>query len=370
MARSDLLFRQDTAESLRSAIRLEPDAWDYYMRLAQLDEYHAQELLIAALRLNAFNSQADIELGLRAEAAGDTNAAETYLLKASAVDNTYVPRWSLANFYLRRGNTDAFWAWSRRAVAMPAEDIGALFDLCWHVTNNPEELASRLLNNNPDVIRQYLRFILRKNQAAATEPVAERLIPTGEPSRDRTVLFEVVNQMLTAGDGVAATSLWRNLIQHRWVEGDDTSPYNPGFTQDPLPVAFDWALMSYPGIHSWPGPSGLETEFSGNEPEDSPIAEQIVVLTPGTYAMEYTYSTSGIAPGTGVQWQIVNRASGRVLGESPYLSSETLRRDLLTFSVDKADAILRLRLVYERVQGTPRIEGRLTVASTEIHRVR
>jgi hypothetical protein len=55
MARADFLFRQDTADSLYSAIRLEPDAWEYSMRLAQLDEDHALELLETALRLNPFN---------------------------------------------------------------------------------------------------------------------------------------------------------------------------------------------------------------------------------------------------------------------------------------------------------------------------
>ena len=35
--RADSLFREDTPESLRAAIKLVPDGWQYYMRLAQLD---------------------------------------------------------------------------------------------------------------------------------------------------------------------------------------------------------------------------------------------------------------------------------------------------------------------------------------------
>ena len=37
LARAHHHFRQDTEESIREAIRLMPDGWEYYMRLAQFD---------------------------------------------------------------------------------------------------------------------------------------------------------------------------------------------------------------------------------------------------------------------------------------------------------------------------------------------
>ena len=62
-ARADYLFQMDTEESLRSAIRLEPDGWEYYMRLAQFDRADARGLLETSLRLYPYDAQADIELG-------------------------------------------------------------------------------------------------------------------------------------------------------------------------------------------------------------------------------------------------------------------------------------------------------------------
>ena len=53
LARADYLFRQDTEESIRKAIRLMPEGWEYYMRLAQFDRAHARELLTRSLRLTA-----------------------------------------------------------------------------------------------------------------------------------------------------------------------------------------------------------------------------------------------------------------------------------------------------------------------------
>ena len=45
LARADYLFRKDNEASVRSAIRLVPDGWEYYMRLAQFDLPHASDLL-------------------------------------------------------------------------------------------------------------------------------------------------------------------------------------------------------------------------------------------------------------------------------------------------------------------------------------
>jgi tetratricopeptide (TPR) repeat protein len=368
MARAEFLFRQDTAGTLRSAIRLEPDAWEYYMRLAQLDEDHAAESLETALRLSPFNAQADIELGLRAEAQGDLAKAERLLLQAFAVDDTYVPRWSLAGFYLRRGNMNEFWRWARKATEMPADNIGALFELCWHASPDPEEIAGKILNDNPDVIRQYLIFLLRKDQLTGAATIAQRLVRTGILSADRTVLFSVMNRMLAIGDAAAAATLWRSLIEQRWVDGSETPPYNAAFAQEPLPVGFDWALPSYPGLHSWSGRSGLQTELTGLEPDDCLITEQAVVLSAGSYTMKYAYQTTGILPDTGIQWQIVDMSSGAVLANSPYLSSETYQQVALPFAAGNAVNLLHLRLVYKRVPGTTRVAGTLTNTSIQVQR--
>ncbi len=142
LTRADFLFRQDTADSLRSVILLEPDDSDAYSRLAQLDETHSTELLETALSLNRYNVQAAIELGLRYEADGDYSRAEKFLLQAFSVDRTYRPRWSLANYYLRRDNIPAFWTWARKAAEMPSDDMGALFELCWRVSPDPQQITA------------------------------------------------------------------------------------------------------------------------------------------------------------------------------------------------------------------------------------
>jgi hypothetical protein len=366
LAYADYLFRKDTEESLRSAIDLVPDGWVYYARLAQFDHEHARDLLDTSLRLNRFDAQADIELGLQYEAEGNFKLAEQALLDAYAIDHTYLPRWSLANYYFRRDNMSAFWAWARSAAEMPSDDIGPLFELCWRVSPDPEKITYAILNEKPEMIRQYLSFLLAKDQFSTVAIVAPRLVRSGDPDTDRPLLFAVVNRLAAVNDATEANALWHLLIEQHWVVADTTVPNNANFAREPLPVSFDWNLPEYSGLHSWPGASGLETEFTGSQPEDCTVAEQAVALTPGNYTMNYAYRTSDIPPGTGIQWQIIDAKSNTVLADSPDLSSDALKHVALAFAVPPEVPLIRLRLAYRRALGTPRISGILVVLSTQI----
>jgi hypothetical protein len=366
LARADYLFRNDTEESVRSAIRLVPDSWEFYMRLAQFDREHAVELLATSLSHNRYDAEADIELGLEYESEGDFGRAEKLLHNAFEVDHTYLPRWTLANYYFRRDNMPEFWSWARRAAEMPADDIGPLFELCWRVSPDPERISGAILNENPEVTRQYLRFLLTKNELPATVNVAKRLIYSGETEKDRPLLFSVLNRLVAQYDGTPANALWHVLVEQRWVAADSTAPYNSDFVRTPLPVSFDWLLPEYPGLHSWPGPSGLEAEFAGGEPESCTIAEQAVPLTPGNYIMTYAYHTTDIPADTGIKWQILDADSKTILANSPDLSSDTLNHSTVKFSVPPDASLVWLRLTYTRALGTPRISGFLYVLSTQI----
>jgi len=370
LARADYLFKKDTEASVRSAIRLVPDGWQYYMRLAQFDKANAQALLATSLRLNRYDSQANIELGLWYEAEGDFGRAEKQFLEAFEVDHTYLPRWSLANFYFRRDNMPAFWTWARTAAAMPADDVGSLFELCWRASPDPQAIAKAVLNENPGLIRQYMAFLLAKDQPKAIDAVAPLLIAAGDPGTDRSMLLGAIDRLIAANDGAEANALWRLLVDKRWVIADTGVPNNPGFQREPLPVGFDWSLPEYQGLHSWPGASGLETEFTGSQPEDCTIAEQAVVLTPGSFSMSYTYRTSDIPPETGIRWHIVDTRSNAVLAESSDLSSDALVHSAFVFSVPPGASLFRMRLSYHRALGTPRVSGMLDLQYTKIEVLR
>src|SRR5215469_4146263 len=80
--RSERLYYRYTTDSIRAAIRIEPDCWYCYIPLAQRNEPHPEDLLRKSIKLNPYNSDALIDLGLRYEANGDLRGAEETLLQA------------------------------------------------------------------------------------------------------------------------------------------------------------------------------------------------------------------------------------------------------------------------------------------------
>ncbi len=361
LARAGFLFDQDTEASVRAAIGEAPDAWPYYMRLAQLDQPNKRPLLSKALELNRYDAQADIELALQAEENGDYDQAEHLLLAAFDIDRTYLPRWSLANFYLRHDNLPAFWYWARSAAAVPSEDISALFELCWRLAPDPEKTASILPNGNTQTLRQSIDFLQAKNQVHQAGLLAQRLVLKGQESADLPRILAVIDRLVATNDAPTAIALWQTAVRQQWVAADLTVPNNPRFARQPVPVSFDWRIPEYTGLHSWPGSSGLETEFRGQEPEDAAIADQVLALAPGNYSVSYSYRTSGVAPDTGIRWEMLDANLGRVLTESTDLSSETSVRAAFQVFIPANVPFVRLRLNYRRTLGTPRIKGTLVL---------
>jgi tetratricopeptide (TPR) repeat protein len=366
LLKADVLYRRDTPESIREAIRLRPEAAEYYLRLARLDEDKGNELLKKALALEPYNAEASIEFALNLEAEGNTGEAEKLLLKAYQADRTYLSRWSLANFYFRRSDFDKFWYWARKAAEMPSADIAPLFELCWRVTPDAGEIGRRVMTDDPSTIRQFLGFLSAKKDIEAGGDAARRLIEHGEAQRDRDLLLGVINHMIEAGDVKDSTGLWTEMIARQWVVADSGEPNNAAFARQPAPVEFDWSLPSYDGLHSWPGPAGLEAEFSGKQPENCVIAEQTLALGAGNYELHFRYRTKDMESGTGLTWSVSDRESNKELARSAELLSDSLKDQSLRWSVPSGTPLVRLRLEYHRPLGSPRISGLLVVESTKV----
>src|ERR1700735_4224964 len=123
---ADLLARRNQPESTRLAMRLMPGNGTYPAQLADqiyaIDPAAAKSLLERAVKLNPYDASSWIKLGLLCEAANDLPQAEEALSRAANVDSTFLPSWSLANFYFRRENAGQFWHWAQRAAQMDSYD--------------------------------------------------------------------------------------------------------------------------------------------------------------------------------------------------------------------------------------------------------
>src|ERR1700761_1051130 len=79
LGRAEYLFRQDTPESIRAALKLEPDAWPYYLRLAQFDRTDSVALLAESIAFDRYDAQAYIELAFEEESEGKVAQADHLL---------------------------------------------------------------------------------------------------------------------------------------------------------------------------------------------------------------------------------------------------------------------------------------------------
>src|SRR2546423_1200898 len=89
LAQADQAFRSQTPEGVQRAIEMAPSNTTYLAARALQVEYEGGDpdpLLRRIGELNPASSSARIRLGLSAEARGDVDGAEKWLLEAYAVD--------------------------------------------------------------------------------------------------------------------------------------------------------------------------------------------------------------------------------------------------------------------------------------------
>jgi hypothetical protein len=130
-------------------------------------------------------SSAWITLGIEAERVGDPSA-EKILLEAARVDHQFLPAWTLANFYFRRGETDHFWPWAKRAAALTFDDYRPLLRLCDRLDPHPSDVITRL-EGGPPLLRAYLDLLNSEHRPVDARAVARLLRAYHDPA-DQTRL--------------------------------------------------------------------------------------------------------------------------------------------------------------------------------------
>lgn len=378
MAVADYWFRQKTPAGVRKAISLEPDGAGYYARLAALVEESnpgaSTRALERAVALNPRDSQSLTELGLRAETAGDFAAAERDLLTAARVDKQYFPRWSLVNFYFRRGDLQRFWFWTRKAVEIGYGDLAPLFSLCWKVTSDGDLIERKLDIRTAEPEASYLTYLTGENRIEPIARAATRLLAWNR-NADVPVLRAACDRLIAAGRREGALQIWNGLAQrHRTPDGvlqpeGGRSLTDGEFNVWPTSQGFDWRLPAVAGVTAFLAerPGGLRITFSGRQPENCEVLTQYLpVIENSSYELRYRFSTSGIASGSGLAWRITDLQGTGTLAQSESLASESHTAGRLTFRTPSGSQLARLALVYRRALGTTRVEGSITVQKVEV----
>jgi len=355
LARADAAFRHRSPAEVARAIEIVPENSAYLATLALQGEYSGQDstalvkdVLEDIAALNPRSPAPRIRLGLAAELRGDNVTAERWLQEAFSVDRQFETRWTLANFYFRQERSDEFWKWMRSALEMSYGDRGVAFDLCWQMTADANEILTRAIPGNHDVIASYLVYILSKHRQEAIAGAANRLASVRAPD-DLPLLYAATDVLLENGQTSAAADVWQALGNAR-PQGVTHSD----FEAPRIGHGFDWRFAEPSGVTYLPieAPAAQRIKFSGQQPESTELLRQVLggLHTGVSYTLHWDARTQGIASPTGLEWKIAGRAA-------PVIPGENWSTGQLVFTADSDHPILVL--TYRRPEGQVRTQGQV-----------
>lgn len=360
---ADALFRYGGSEGLAVARRLVPGNSSFF----DGDAADTAALRHAVL-VNRRLAPVWVELGLQAEADGQLQEAERCLLEAASVSRTYHTRWSVANFYFRRGNPEEFWPWARQAAEISYFTQTALFRLCWQLGAAPSTILQRAIPARPDLLAQYVAFLLNEGKLDETEAAAARLMPLARQS-EAPLLARFCGRLAAAGRAAAAVEFWnaacrRGLLPFAPLDPDrGASLTNGDFAAAPGAGGFDWRTGSAEGLAVYPvsSPRALRVSLSGRQPEQCLLLEQLAPVRPGrAYHLSYWFRAEPAGRGGGIWWRVTDPNGREEYASAPLAAgASSWSQQSAAFRVPAGVELVRLALEYRRVPGTTRTEADL-----------
>ncbi len=352
--------------SARLAVGMTADDAEYHFRQWEAPDNAGNTVteLDRALALNPRYTAARIAKGLAEEIAGDRGHAGATLLHAAELDNTYLPRWTLANFYYRAGDLGKFWTWARRAAEM-AYDPGALFQLCWQASADGPEILDRAIPPAALIRRQYFDFLLATKRWGAAAPLAAEIARTAEAS-DLIRLLAYCDGAILRGEVEPALRIWNALIARSVIPYAALDPQrgailtNGDLIAQPLRQGFDWRTANLEGavLSFDTGAHEMTISLEGNQPESCDFLEQYVPAAGGKYRLRCRYRTRDLAPDTGLSLRFLDAGTGAEFASGALTASPAGWRDqTVTFSIPAGSGIIRILLGYRRPAGEMRAEG-------------
>lgn len=373
-ARASFLFQEDTATSMPEAVDLVPFNAGYVARLGAWQPDHKQALLNRAIQLNPFDYESMIELGLAAEMQRhDLVAAEKYYLRAAAVNQMFLPKWTLTNFYFRNEQPANFFRWAKATLQISPYQADPVFTQMWLMSQDAPRIAIAF-PDKPSVLLEYVNFLIRMGQFAPIPRVIETLVHlTGDSNpadfgRDDQIL-PGEDRILAAGQLRPALDVWRTMGHAGWIHVPVPTPASPitngDFARTFLGHGFDWVPSAAPGltIEQSSEEKNVEISLSGDEPEHCVLLQQYIPLEPNhAFHLQWQAEARSLEAPSGLAWHIRSVAAATPVD---LLAGDVLPgpRGTWDFRSPSTSDVCLLTLEYRRPLGKLRANGSLTLHS-------
>jgi len=311
-----------------------------------------------------------IQFGLAQEQDGDLKGAEASLLRAGTLGRDYDTLWTLTNFYFRRADRDLAVAWACAVLSIAGVEGGPVFSLLANFPAKPDCILRSDFGGPQNVLRDYLLWLISKNNLDAAGEVADILIRKRDPEA-MPLLLSDCDRLLLAGKTQAAARLWDSLAEQGWVSAPVLA--KGGLMDGDLklvdpPHGFAWRMPPVTGVEPMLLHPGLQISLSGSQPDRCELLSQWVRIgSAPAQTLHYRSVASGLAAGSGVHWRVTTPAGVDLPDGAPFKPNADIYdrsppEALLGFKRapggDRIQAtLIHLALVYERAPGAVPARG-------------
>lgn len=309
-----------------------------------------------------------VHTALAEERRGQIAAAERILLETERLNSLWLPRWSLASFYLRHHRPAEAAHWGRLALERSYAQVRpALFSLLEQTGVRPAAWLS-WCGSRPDVLSSALDYLAAESGRAPDLAAATRILASLEPGRApgfwRATLFTACSRLILAGEGDAASLAWNSLVARGMAPGEQIGCRNrignPGFADPVDGLAFNWRYEALPGVsRTFDAQSrSVRIRIDGSQPESCTLLSTPVWLPAGRrHRFSCRYRAEGFeTDASGPVWSIGHASSEHLSGAMPNSSPEWRR---LAFEIPAIDSggVSSLSLTLARRRGFIRASG-------------
>jgi tetratricopeptide (TPR) repeat protein len=300
--RSGRLALADTtsATCLPCASRIEPSSELYVARTALARDSsgdvsgEVDTELRRALALNSRDSAVLRSLGTRAELRGEARQAENFLLQAATVDHTFLPQWSLANFYLRTDQVARFWPAVRSSLAIidpkttdvRKVDPEPIFDLCWRTTSQSKRILAEIPSTR-GMLLPYLRYLVKAGRVDAAVEALPKTLALPPSKSDLAAYLDICEFLLSENQTQPAVQVWNRLLDSQLIQSARLDPRashslaDPDFSFPLLERAFGWQVIHDEKIFSRTGDRFLSFEIGRTERDHFQLLSTVLPVLPG-----------------------------------------------------------------------------------------
>lgn len=336
------------------ALALEPDNGARFARYATVLEQSGASPVAAltkAVILSPRDAALRSRLGLAEEAEADFETAERDLLGATKLSRKFEPRWSLANYYLRRERWVNFWQWILEALRVSYGDRTALFELCRQAEPDGTAQLRRVLPGDRGTRVSFAHYLFARGEAELAADLISELAETADLSEAEQFRGWCA-RLLESRRIREAAEVWETLRARR-VVNEEAFPWQAGGTADGSAVCRrvdrDWRII-----------------LNGRQPERVDLLWRVVPVKAGrtyemSWRMESRLATAAGEAAGGLEWRVESWGSEPVaIGTSAELAGR------IGFVVPPGVEAARVALAYRRPSGEVRAEGSAVVRAATL----